>query len=255
MSKIPIKTTEEIEAMRIGGKVLQKILDSVEKKIQPGVTTDELTQLADEILEEEGMQPSFKHYGSSQKNPGFPATLCISVNDEVVHGIPSSRELVSGDIVGVDCGVFYKDLHTDAAKTFLVGEVSEDVKHFVKTTQKSLSRCLNKVRAGVHLGDISETIQKTIEQQGYAVVRSCTGHGVGRELHELPEILNFGKKGKGVILKSGMTLAIEPISVMSTNGGTYDADDGWTIKTTTGELSAHFEHTILVTDNGYEILA
>ena len=253
MPKVPIKTQEEIELMREGGKILRNVLDFLEKTIKVGMKTSELNALAEDMILKNNAVPSFKGYGESKKQKGFPATLCISINEEVVHGIPGDRVLKDGDIVGVDCGVYYKGLHTDSARTFIVGSVSDEVRYFVKTTQKALQKALNKLKDRVKLGDISATIQKTIEQRGYSVVRNCTGHGVGRDLHEEPEILNYGKKGEGINLQEGMVLAIEPISVMGPDGDTYDETDGWTVKA--HNLSAHFEHTVLITKKGYEILA
>lgn len=247
MSKVPIKTADEIVKMRKSGKILQNVLNTLEKKIRAGMTTLELNTLAEELIYQSNARPSFKGY------QGFPTTLCVSVNEEVVHGIPSKRVLQNGDIVGVDCGVCYQKLHTDSARTFIVGDVSEEVKYFVKTTKKALQKAISKVRDGARLGDISAMIQKTIEQRGFSVVRNCTGHGIGYKVHEPPEILNYGKKGTGLKLKTGMVLAIEPISVMGENANNYDAEDGWTVKAE--NLSAHFEHTVLVTKNGHEILA
>lgn len=247
MPNVPIKSQEEIKIMRHSGKILRNVLDFLEKTIQAGMKTSDLDSLAEDLILKNNATPSFKGY------QGFPATLCISINEEVVHGIPGDRIIQDGDIVGVDCGVCYEKLHTDSARTFIVGEVSDDVHFFVKTTQKALQKALKKVRDGVRLGDVSEVIQKTIEQRGYSVVRTCTGHGIGYNVHEEPEILNYGKKGEGIILKEGMVLAIEPISVMGSSGDTYDEDDGWTI--TAENLSAHFEHTVLVTKKGAEILA
>lgn len=247
MPKVPIKTADEIEIMRKGGRILQNVLDAIEKKIETGMTTLELDVFAEDLIRKSNATPSFKGYQN------FPATLCISINEEVVHGIPNSRVIKNGDIVGVDCGVCYKKLHTDSARTFIIGEVSDEVKFFVKTTKKALQKSISKVREGVRLGDVSAAIQKTVEQRGFSVVRNCTGHGIGYTVHEPPEILNYGKKGKGIVLRSGMVLAIEPISVMGPSGDTYDESDGWTVKA--GNLSAHFEHTVLVTKNGCEILA
>lgn len=253
MKKVPIKTEAEIEIMRAGGEILKKVFEIIAKQIRAGVNASELDALAEKIILENHAMPSFKGYGASKKQIGFPATLCISINEEVVHGIPGARILKEGDIVGIDCGVFYQGFHTDSARTFLVGKVHQEVVYFVKTTEKALQKALHKVRDGARLGDVSETIQKTIEQRGYAVVRNCTGHGVGKELHEEPEILNYGKKGTGLILKKGMVLAIEPISVMGKSGEIFDDKDGWTVKA--HNLSAHFENTVLVTESGCEILA
>lgn len=252
MKSVPIKTLAEIQIMREGGKILRGVFDLIAKEIKVGVKAQDLDQMAENFILSHGALPSFKGYGENKKQKGFPATLCVSINKEVVHGIPHGKVLKNGDIIGIDCGVYYKGFHTDSAHTYLVGKVSDNVVYFVKTTQKALQKCLNKIREGSRLGDISATIQKTIEQRGYAVVQNCTGHGVGRKLHEEPEILNYGKKGTGLILKEGMVLAIEPISVMGDSGETFDIGDGWTVLA--HNLSAHFEHTVLVTKQGYEIL-
>jgi len=235
--------------MRKGGAILKKTLEIVSKAVKPGVSTFELDQIAEKfILSHKGAKPGFKGYR------GFPATLCTSVNEEVVHGIPSQDVILQdGDIVGIDCGVYYKGLYTDACVTVLVGKVDPMVRHFVKITKKALSNALKKIRPGGRIGDISAIIQKTLEDQDYSPVVECTGHGVGKDLHEPPEILNKGRKGTGPLIKPGMTFAIEPISAM--NGGAIQTvEDGWTVITADGSLSAHFEHTVLVTEKGYEII-
>jgi methionyl aminopeptidase len=246
---IPIKTEDEIRAMRHGGKVLHDVLDELEKAIRPGVTTKELDTLAETfITSHEGCKPGFKGY------KGYPCSICTSVNNQVVHGIPDNDcVLKEGDIVGVDCGVFYNGLHTDACRTMLVGQVKPEVQHFVKTTKKTLFAAIKTVKAGARVGDISAAIQKNLEQQGYSPVTDCTGHGVGRVLHEPPEIMNVGQRNTGPVLKPGMTLAIEPISAMG-SGKVETAKDGWTVITADNSLSAHFEHTVLVTEEGCEIL-
>ncbi len=246
---IPIKTPEQIKAMREGGRILKETLEIVSKAVKPGVSTAKLDKIAEKtIVRHKGAQPGFKRYR------GFPATLCTSVNEEVVHGIPSrDRVLKEGDIVGIDCGVLYKDMYTDACVTVLVGKVRPEVSYFVKTTKKALENAVKQVCPGNHIGDISVVIQKTLEDQDYSPVVECTGHGVGENLHEPPEILNIGKKGTGSIIKPGMTFAIEPISAME-NGAVTTAEDGWTVITADKSLSAHFEHTVLVTEKGCEII-
>ena len=248
--KIPIKTPEQIRSMQKGGAILRKTLDLVSTAVKPGISTLELDQIAEDfIISNNGAKPGFKGYR------GFPATLCTSVNEQVVHGIPSSDVILKdGDIVGIDCGVIYRGLYTDACVTVMVGEMDPKVRHFVKITKKTLLQALKQVRPNGHIGDISAIIQKELETQGYSPVIECTGHGVGKGLHEPPEILNTGKKGTGPVMKAGMTLAIEPISAMD-SGDVITADDGWTVITADGSLSAHFEHTVLVTDEGFEILA
>jgi methionyl aminopeptidase len=250
MGSIPIKTPEEIEAMREGGRILREVLNKVSEAVRPGVTTSKLDELAELVISDyPGAKAGFKGYR------GFPAALCTSINEEVVHGIPSEDVVLQdGDIIGIDCGVLYKGMYTDAAVTVLVGEVEPEVRYFVKTTKKALGNALKQVRPGGHIGDISAAIQKTLEDQGYDAVTQCTGHGVGKKLHEPPEILNKGKKGTGPEIKPGMTFAIEPISAMK-SGKVITAPDKWTVETADGSLSAHFEHTVLVTEKGVEILA
>ena len=248
--QIPIKTPQQIKVMRQGGKILRKTLEMLKKAVKPGISTLKLDQLAEEfILKHKGAKPAFKGYR------GFPASICTSVNKEVVHGMPSrNRILKNGDIVGIDCGVYYKRMYTDACITVLVGSPDPEIRHFVKITKKALEKSLKQVRPGGHIGDISAVIQKTLEDQSYSPVIECTGHGVGKNLHEPPEIINMGRKGTGPLMKPGMTFAIEPISAMG-DGKVVTARDGWTIITADRSLSAHFEHTVLVTKTGCEILA
>lgn len=247
---IPIKTPEQIEIMRQGGAILKKTLELVSKSIKPGVSTFELDQTAEKFITSyNGAKPGFKGYR------GFPAALCTSVNEQVVHGMPDKNVVLQeGDIIGIDCGVLYKDFYTDACITVLVGEVAPEVRHFVKTTKKALYQAIKQVRPNRRIGDISAAIQKTLEDQGYSPITECTGHGVGKDLHEPPEILNIGKKGTGSLIRPGMTFAIEPISAIG-SGKVITASDGWTVETEDKSFSAHFEHTVLVTDDGYEILA
>lgn len=250
MEEITIKTPEEIEIMRYAGKVLTATLDKLASSVKEGVSTKELDNIAENFIRSHtGCTPGFKGYN------GFPASLCTSINDEVVHGIPSfDRILQWGDIIGLDCGVFYKGLHTDACRTCIVGTVPHEVKQFVKVTKEALQKCVKQVRPGGHIGDISSVIQETLERFDYSPVIECTGHGVGHDLHEAPEILNAGSKGTGPVMKAGMVLAIEPISAMG-SGDVETAEDDWTMFTADGSLSAHFEYTVLVTEDGYEILA
>lgn len=248
-SRIPIKTPQQIKVMRQSGAILKKTLEMLSKTIKPGISTLKLDQLAEKfILKHKGAKPAFKGYR------GFPASICTSINKEVVHGVPSrNRILKNGDIVGIDCGIHYKCMYTDACITVLVGNPDPEVRHFVKITKKALGKALKQVRSDGHIGDISAVIQKTLEEQGYSPVIECTGHGVGKNLHEPPEILNVGKKGTGPLMKPGMTFAIEPISAMG-YGKVITAKDGWTVITKDSSFSAHFEHTVLVTEKGYEIL-
>ncbi|MFH0838216.1 MAG: type I methionyl aminopeptidase [Patescibacteria group bacterium] len=250
MSAIIIKTPEEIKVMRHAGEVLTKTLDLMAESVRIGISTKELDEIAEKfICSHGGCTPGFKGYH------GFQGSICTSINDEAVHGIPSSdRVLRNGDIVGVDCGVCYNGLHTDACRTFIVGEAPYEVKRFVKTTKDALRQAVKQVRPGGRIGDISEAIQSTLERFDYAPVIECTGHGVGHDLHEAPEILNAGKKGTGPVMQPGMVLAIEPISAMG-HGDIRKAKDQWTLCTADGSLSAHFEETVLVTENGCEVLA
>lgn len=250
MGGIIIKTPDEIEAMRHAGQILTKTLDLLESSVKEGMSTLELDKIAEDFIRShEGCTPGFKGYH------GFTGSICASINEEAVHGIPSKeRVLKNGDIIGVDCGVYYKGLHTDACRTFAIGEVGPEVRQFLKVTKDSLSKGVKKVRPGGRIGDISHAVQETLERFDYGIVAECTGHGVGHDLHEAPEVMNIGRKGTGPEMKPGMVLAIEPISAMG-DGAIETAPDDWTLYTIDGSLSAHFEHTVLVTETGYEILA
>jgi len=242
-----IKTEKEIEIMRQGGKILAKILDELEKKIKPGTNTFFLNEFAENLAARFGAKPSFKGY----KN--YPASLCVSVNSEVVHGLPKQKILKEGDIVGLDFGLFYKGYYTDMAKTVGVGKISSLAKRLIFVTKKALDLGIAQVRPGNHVGDISFAIQNYVESNGFSVVRDLVGHGVGRKVHEPPQVPNFGEKGKGIKLEKGMTLAIEPM----VNAGKPEVrllPDGWTFVTCDGSLSCHFEHTVAVTNDGNEIL-
>jgi len=248
MSKVLIKTREEIELMREGGKIAASVLSKIEEIAKAGMTTLELNQIADDMIMTAGAQASFKGF------KGYPAATCISINDEVVHGIPSQdRVLKDGDIVGVDVGVYYKGYHTDTAITIGIGRIDEKAQKLINVTKQSLFNGLAKIKAGVYLGDAQNIIGTTIESAGFGVIRDLTGHGVGKELQEAPAIPNYGQKGKGLFLEEGMTLAIEPMTAMG-DWRVAMCDDGWTVVTVDGSLSAHFEHTIVVTKNGCEIL-
>lgn len=250
MGDIIIKTQEEIKAMRHAGGILTKTLDLLEKSVRVGISTKELDRIAEDfILSHEGCTPGFKGYH------GFTGAICTSINEEAVHGIPSpDRILKEGDIIGLDCGVMYKGMHTDACRTFGVGEVSHEAKQLMKITKEALQRGVKQVIPGGHIGDISAVIQDTLERFDFEPVIECTGHGVGHNLHEAPEIMNAGVKGAGPVMKPGMVLAIEPISAMK-SGEILQAKDGWTLYTADGSLSAHFEQTVLVNEKGHEVLA
>jgi methionyl aminopeptidase len=245
--KISIKTKKEIEIMRAGGKIAARVLGMVGRAAQPRMTTKELDELATKEIEKAGAKPAFKGHR------GYPAATCISINDTIVHGIPSEEKIKEGDLVGIDLGVLYKGFYTDTAKTVGIGKISKENQRLLDVTEISLVKAIRSIRPGIYLGDIQTLIQKEIESAGFGVIRDLSGHGIGKELQEEPSIPNFGEKGTGVILKEGMTIAIEPM----VSQGDWHAkvlDDGWTVKTADGSNSAHFEHTILVTKNGAEVL-
>ena len=246
---IIIKTPKEIELMREGGEILAKVLREVSLRVKPGVSTQELDSLAEELIIKSKGKPSFKGY------KGYPAALCASVNNEVVHGIPSSEKILkSGDIVGLDLGLEYKGCFTDMTITVPVGKVSKIAHKLIKVTKNSLTQGIRKIEPGNFISDISRAIQDYVERQGFSVVRDLVGHGVGREVHEDPPVPNFfDPKLNPIEVKERMTLALEPMI----NMGSYEVevlDDGWTVVTRDGFLSAHFEHTVAVTKEGYEIL-
>lgn len=245
--KIELKSKDDLSKMRLGGKIASRILNKLCRQIRPGVATASLDERARKLVADAGARPSFLGYH------GYPAALCISVNSEVVHGIPGSRVLDEGDIVGLDMGVYYQGFHTDTAKTMAVGKISPEARKLMQVTKKALERGIAAARAGAHLGDVQNAIQTEIETAGFGIVRDLAGHGVGRELQEPPSIPNFGKPGTGPILREGMTLALEPM-VCEGNGAIKILSDGWTVVTAEGSLSAHFEHTIAITKSGAEVL-
>jgi methionyl aminopeptidase len=241
-----IKSDEEIAIMRKCGKILASILDQLRTEVQPGVKANQLDIVMAEQSDKRGVTPSFKNYR------GFPANLCVSVNDEIVHGIPGERVLQEGDIVSLDVGAKLDGFHTDAAITVGVGQISNEAAELIAVTEGSLKSGIAQAKSGAWIEDISFAIQNYVESKGFSVVREYTGHGVGRELHEEPPIPNF-VIGKGLRLRKGMALAIEPM-VNAGDWHTKLADNQWTVLTADGSLSAHFEHTIAITDTGAEIL-
>lgn len=245
---IPIKTNEEIEIQRKSSLLVGKTLAEVAKLIRPGVTTRELDQVADTFIHDHGAVPGFKGYG------GFPAALCISVNDEVVHGIPGDRILKNGDIVSIDCGTLMNGFYGDSAYTFPVGEVNEEVLKLLERTKDSLYLAIEQTVSGKRIGDIGYAVQTYVEEFGYSVVRDLVGHGVGRNLHEKPEVPNYGRRGSGIKLKSGMVLAIEPMINLGVKEVIQDKD-GWTIRTADAKPSAHFEHNVVVRNGKADILS
>lgn len=246
---VTIKSPREIELMRKAGEILAKTHDELANALHPGMSTLDVDQLGEKIIRSFGCIPSFKNYN------GYPASICVSVNDEVVHGIPSrQRILKEGDIVSLDAGVIYKGYHSDAARTYGIGTISPEAQKLIDVTKQSFFEGIKFAKAGNHLNDISSAIGQYAESFGYGVVRDLVGHGIGTHLHEDPEIPNFVMKRKGILLQPGMTLAVEPMI----NAGRPDVvwmDDDWTVVTDDGSLSAHYENTILITDGEPEILS
>lgn len=244
---IIIKNNQEIEYMRQAGKVVGETLLRLEELIKPGITTAEIDKVAEEFITKQGAKPSFKGYG------GFPASLCISVNEEVVHGIPGNRFLQEGDIVSVDCGAILNGYQGDAARTFPVGKISDEAMKLINVTRESFFKGIERALVGNRLTDISHAIQQYVEAEGFSVVRDYVGHGIGKDLHEDPEVPNFGRPGRGPKLVSGMVLAIEP---MVNIGGFHvkTQSNQWTVVTVDGSLSAHYENTVAILPEGPEIL-
>ncbi|MDQ7844026.1 MAG: type I methionyl aminopeptidase [Armatimonadota bacterium] len=244
---IIVKSPEEVERMRRAGRLAAEALREVARAVRPGVTGAALDRLAETFIRDHGGAPSFKGYR------GFPASICVSVNDAVVHGIPDGRPLRPGEIVSIDLGVEVDGFHGDIAVTLPVGEIGPELARLLRVAREALFRGIAAVRAGRHLGDIGVAIQRHAEGAGFSVVRDFAGHGIGRHLHEEPQVPNFGEPGTGPVLRSGMTLAIEPM----VNEGTCEVfleADGWTVRTQDGRPSAHFEHTVAVTDDGADVL-
>ncbi|PIY96340.1 MAG: type I methionyl aminopeptidase [Candidatus Kerfeldbacteria bacterium CG_4_10_14_0_8_um_filter_42_10] len=251
---ITIKNSREIEIMREGGRILATVLKKVVKAAKPGISTKELDLLAEKLIRQLGGEPAFLGYQSHFEGDPYPASICTSVNEEVVHTIPSAnRILKKGDIIGIDAGVRYKGFCTDMARTVGIGGIYSEKEKLIQVTKKALSLGIKKVKAGRHTGDIGAAIQKYVEQQGFSVVTQLVGHGIGKNVHEEPRIPNFGEPHTGTELKEGMTIAIEP---MVNIGGSEvkTASDGWKIVTNDNSLSAHFEDTVAVTKKGFEIL-
>lgn len=244
---IIIKNDMEIEHMRRAGRVVRETLARLEEVVKPGITTAELDKLAEEFIIKQGAKPSFKGYH------GFPGSICASVNSEVVHGFPGETVLQEGDIISVDCGAILNGYHGDAARTFPVGRISKDAEKLIEVTRESFFKGIEKAIVGNKLTDISSTIQQYVESNGFSVVRDFVGHGIGTDLHEDPEVPNFGRPGRGPKLVHGMILAIEPM----VNAGKYHVKikpNGWTVVTCDGSLSAHYENTVAILNNGPEIL-
>lgn len=245
---VTIKSEAEIELMRESGRLLSIMHEELYKALKPGMSTKEVDRLGETIIRDFGCIPNFKNYN------GYPAAICVSVNNEVVHGIPAKRRILKeGDIVSLDAGLVYKGYHSDAARTWGIGEISKSAQRLIDVTQQSFFEGMKFVKEGNHLHDISAAIQNYVENHGYSVVRDLVGHGIGTHLHEDPQIPNYKRRGRGLKLMAGMTLAIEPM----VNEGGYEVEwqsDGWTVVTADGSLSAHYENTVLVTADGYELL-
>lgn len=245
------KTELELAAMREGGKILAGIFSDLKKQVQPGVSERELNNWVEKEIRSRGAQPTYKDPAI-----GFPGVICISTNDEVVHSVPSGYVLRQGDVVSFDLVITYKKMKTDAAFTMVVGEDSpaSDTHRLITATRESLDAGIRSIRPGVRTGDIAAAIEAVLTNAKLGIVRELVGHGIGHEMHEEPEVPNYGKKGTGVVLKAGMTIAIEPMAMLGDHRILLDKADGWTIKTADGSLAAHFEDTVLITDKGAEIL-
>ncbi len=244
---ISIKSDYEISLMRKAGNIVYRTHKYLEPYVKPGITTKELDKLAYDFIISQDATPSFLNY------EGFPASICTSINEEVVHGIPSNRKLKNGDIIGIDIGANYKGYHGDSAWSYKVGSVSKEKEYLLEHTEKALFEGLKQIKPGNHIGDISNAIETYANEHKLGVVRELVGHGVGNHLHEEPDVPNYGKKGTGPVLKEGMTIAVEPMLNLGTHK-IYILDDDWTIITRDGKPSAHFEHSVVVTKDGYRIL-
>ncbi len=244
---IKLKTKEQIETLKAGGKILSSVLARLREEVKPGITPKQLDKLAGELISQAGAKPSFQGF------QGYPAILCVSINEQLVHGIPTDREIKEGDVVGIDCGIWYQGLCTDMALTVIVGQGSKIAEELVRVTKGSLQAGLAEIKAGKKIGDYGAAVQSFVESHGFAVIRGLVGHGVGFAVHEDPRVPNFGRPGEGLTLQAGMVLALEP---MVSVGGYHIVTeaDGWTISTRDRSLSAHFEVTVAVTEQGYELI-
>jgi methionyl aminopeptidase len=251
---VVLKSAPEIALMRQAGRIVASVLAELRPRVQPGVTTLELDQVAEQIIRQHGATPSFKGKPAGEPDaPPFPASICASINEEIVHGIPSGRRLKEGDILKIDVGAFYKGYHGDSAITVPVGRVSQEATDLMRVTLECLAAAIAVARNGNRTGDIGAAIQRTAEPQGFSVVREYTSHGVGRELHEGFSLLNYGTPGHGMLLRPGLTIAVEPM-INAGKYGTKVKKDRWTVVTIDGKLSAHFEHTIAITEGEAEVL-
>jgi methionyl aminopeptidase len=241
------KSKAEIEKMRSAGQIVGRVLQHLAQMVEPGITTRDLDKEAERIIRAAGAYPTFKGYH------GYPASICASVNDEVVHGIPGDRRLKEGDIIGIDCGATLGGYVGDSAVTVAVGKISEEVEKLLAATRQSLFEAIEKCQVGNRLGDVCHAVQAYVEPRGYAVVQNYCGHGIGRAMHEDPQVPNYGEPGKGLVLREGLVLAIEPMINLGRHH-TKQLKDGWTVVTVDGRPSAHFEHTVAITQEGPQIL-
>ncbi|MGE4190506.1 MAG: type I methionyl aminopeptidase [Thermoanaerobaculia bacterium] len=242
-----LKTSGELELMDEANRIVHRVLDGLAGMMKPGITTRELDRFAEDLIRGAGAVPAFLHY------KGYPATLCTSINEVIVHGIPGETALREGDIVGIDCGVVFKGYYGDAARTYAVGQISPAAERLIRVTKRALELAVERVRPNGRLSDIGHAVQEYVESEGFSVVRDFVGHGIGTSLHEDPQVPNYGEPGRGPKLKPGLVLAIEPM----VNAGTPDVEvdsDGWTARTADGSLSAHFEYSVAVTEDGARIL-
>jgi methionyl aminopeptidase len=244
---VVLKTASELDLMHEANRIVHLVLEGMSERCRPGVTTRELDRFAERTIRQAGGVPAFLNYR------GYPATLCTSINDVIVHGIPGETPLAEGDIIGVDCGVVFKGYYGDAARTFAVGRVSPEAERLIAATRRALELAVEAVRPNQRLSDIGHAVQQYVESQGFSVVRDFVGHGIGTALHEEPQVPNFGDPGRGPRLRPGLVLAIEPMVNAGSAGVEVDAD-GWTARTKDGSLSAHFEYSVAVTESGARIL-
>lgn len=247
VARVTRKSPEQISRMRKAGRIVAETIAKLVENVRPGVTTKRLDELAEDLIRSKGAVPSFKGYR------GFPASICTSPNDVIVHGIPGEYQLEEGDVLGIDCGAIWEGMHGDSAVTVPVGGVCEEALHLIDTTRRALESAIRACEPGKTLGDVGYAVQSVVEAEGFSVVRDYVGHGIGEEMHEPPQIPNYGVPGEGKRIKAGHVFAIEPM----VNAGTHQTrllDDGWTVVTADGSLSAHFEHTVAVLDDGPEVL-
>lgn len=250
-----IKTDKQIEILRIAGKHLSSILDELERAVRPGISTGDLDDLANKLIKEKGDVPILLGYKPTFAESAYPATICTSINDEIVHGIPKKdRVLKQGDVIGIDLSIMHDNMIVDSARTVAVGNISKDAQKLIDVTREARSIGIEAAKVGNHVGDIGHAIETYAKEFGYGVVEELCGHGVGCAVHEEPNVPNFGKPGKGPLLEHGMVLAIEPMFNLGGRAMVHDHSDGYTCKTADGSISAHFEHTIAILDSGTEIL-